>query len=55
MVYSTFGRGVLVNFSPNESIALQAAQRLRQNFLRNVADLALQSGITKRSARQKFE
>ena len=38
-----------------QTVALEAAQRLGQHFLRNAPDLALQRGITHRSARQNLD
>lgn len=41
-----------IDRAPNESIALQAAQCLRQHFLRNAIDTALQFGISMNAAAQ---
>ena len=41
-----------MNRAVHQAIALEAAQSLRQHFLRDAADRALQLGITHRSARQ---
>ncbi len=41
-----------MHFALHEAVALEAAQSLREHFLRNSADRALQFGITHRSARQ---
>jgi len=38
-----------------QAIALEASECLGQHFLRNAADLALQRGITHRSARQNLD
>jgi hypothetical protein len=38
-----------------QTVALETAQRLCQHFLRNTSDLALQGGITHRSARQNLD
>ena len=43
-----------VNSSLHEAVALESAQCLRQHFLRNTSDFALQRGITHRSARQNL-
>jgi hypothetical protein len=41
-----------MNCALHQAVTLQAAQRLREHFLRNAADLALQRGVAHRSARQ---
>ena len=38
-----------------QTVALEGAQRLGKHFLRNAPDLALQRGITHRSARQNLD
>ena len=49
------GRSIRMHFAAHEPIAFQAAQRLRQHFLRDVADLALQRRVTKRTARKNLD
>ena len=41
-----------MHFALHEAVALEAAQSLREHFLRNAADRALQFGIPHRPARQ---
>lgn len=41
-----------MDFALHEAVALKAAQSLREHFLRNPANRALQFGITHCSARQ---
>src|ERR1700674_4168453 len=41
-----FWRNDRVDRALHEAVALQTAQRLRQHFLRNAADLALKRGVT---------
>ena len=43
-----------VNSPLHEAVALESAQCLRQHFLGNTSDFALQRGITHRSARQNL-
>jgi hypothetical protein len=44
-----------MNGTLHQAVALEAAQCLRQHFLRNAPDLALQRGITHCSARQNLD
>jgi len=44
-----------MNGALHQAVALKAAQRLCQHLLRNAANLALQRGITHRSARQNLD
>ncbi len=39
----------------HETVALQTAQRLRQHFLRDSTDLALEGGVTHRPARENLD
>jgi len=44
-----------MNFAQNESVTFQAAQSLREHFLRNAADRPLERGVTLRSIRQDLD
>ena len=44
-----------MNGALHQTVALEAAQRLGQHFLRNTPDLALERSITHRSARQNLD
>lgn len=44
-----------MNCPLDEAITLKAAQRLRQHFLRNPADLALKRGVTHRAPSQDLD
>ena len=44
-----------MNSALHQAVALEASQCLGQHFLRNAPDLALQRGITHRSARQNLD
>ncbi len=55
------GQGILhfrrhdrIHFAFDETVTLETAQRLRQHFLRNAADLPLQLGVTHRAAGQNL-
>ena len=43
-----------MNGTLHQAVALEAAQSLRQHFLRNPSDLSLQRSVTHRSARQNL-
>ena len=49
------GWNLRINFALYEPIPLEAAQSLREHFLRNTADLALEFGVTSRSAGQNLD
>jgi hypothetical protein len=44
-----------MNGALHQAVALEAAQGLRQHFLRNAADLALQCGVAHRPARENLD